>query len=937
MSGSSFFQALMSSREMTQLTADEQLLVQKRDDNYTISGNWISIQNFRERFQQFMITELKNQSSKDFTGLFSGSSETIETTAHPKTEVPKDTSSDGSISAKGSSLNPDVLALMQKTGAYQHPALSYDLQTATININHDDPAEKEKIKEEFFAAYRNIMMNGKLKEHVFPVEDLQQAHTMVDECMKAFNHTYFRYDSEKKEIKCLSTDARQMQNIRKRYNNMKKDSKVKSVFINLPKKSRKVTIKLGDIIEEEVDVIVNAANDRLMHAGGVAAAIDKASYGAVQNESSRVIEQTGTLPTGQAVITSAGGNLKCKFVVHAVGPIASQHKDHCGILLHDACINSMLMAQCYKAKSVSFPPISSGIFGVSKELVANVMLSSLCSYTCDGPELLNDVRIVIIDEATFDVFLKFFHKEKGNLELLQYTNPAATSKSATYHPPRNSPLLTAQNSVVSIDLPKVASRVTIKLGDIVQEQVDVIVNAANMHLSHFGGVAAAINKASSGAVQRECTNIISTKKLIPTGDAVATAAGGSLKCKVVVHAVGPIASTHKDQCAPLLKKACINAMSVAQNFEATSIAFPPISSGDFGVPNDLVANVMLSTLCRYKCNVPTLLTDVRIVIIDKPTFEVFLNVLQREQQSLGGSTTTPKILKRPTFQYDQSGGNFLTGNATKFPGHVQPVLYSHAAAQQPPEMKGHTSNSFDSGPTKLPHLISHDPLGAPDKHAKFLPHTSEPQRDTDNTRGDFNNNPTQSQSITSNSDINSTVNASEESSKSHKSGDNNNKVDQYSEDVPIEESSNKENGDYVIVGKPPGFDSSVDPQSTNKNPSDNTKLPGTGDPSGSAKNFEESSGEHHSPNPEAAKDNPGLPAERKHVSPTLHTKHLSSAATDEQTSLQNSEIKDKSKEKKNDKSEKIEGIAKNFKFLVRYLAIMQLCMHIRLCSCSCLH
>ena len=72
----------------------------------------------------------------------------------------------------------------------------------------------------------------------------------------------------------------------------------------------------------------------------------------------------------------------------------------------------MNMAQCYKAKSISLPPISSGIFGVSKELVANVMLLSLYKYICSDPELLNDVRIVIIDEPTFDVFLKFFNKEK---------------------------------------------------------------------------------------------------------------------------------------------------------------------------------------------------------------------------------------------------------------------------------------------------------------------------------------------------------------------------------------------------------------------------------------------------------------------------------------------------------------------------------------------
>ena len=87
-------------------------------------------------------------------------------------------------------------------------------------------------------------------------------------------------------------------------------------------------------------------------------------------------------------------------------------QDQCGTLLHNACVNSMLMAQHSKEKSVSFPPISFGIFGVSKELVANVMLSSLCSYTCSDPELLKDVRIVIIDEPTFNVFRISFTRSK---------------------------------------------------------------------------------------------------------------------------------------------------------------------------------------------------------------------------------------------------------------------------------------------------------------------------------------------------------------------------------------------------------------------------------------------------------------------------------------------------------------------------------------------
>ena len=357
------------------------------------------------------------------TPVFSGTNETTESSVEHKAEAAGDAHFDSSTSAKELSLNPDVLALMQKIRIYQNSALSYNLETATINVDSDDPTEKEKIKEEFYTAYQELMMGGKLKEHAFPVDDVQQANVIVDEYTKTFSHIYFRYDPEKKKIQCLSTDARQMQNIQRRFNSMKKGLKVKSVCINLPKLSKTVTIKFGDIVEEEVDIIVNAANDRLLHTGGVAAAIDKASYGAVQQESSQVILQTGTLPTGQALMTNAGGKLKCKSVIHAVGPIAYQHKDQCADLLHTACVNTLVLAQRNKAKSISFPPISSGIFGVSKELVANVMLSLLCSYSCGDPELLNDVRIVIIDEPTFDVFLKFFNKEKENLKLLQHITP----------------------------------------------------------------------------------------------------------------------------------------------------------------------------------------------------------------------------------------------------------------------------------------------------------------------------------------------------------------------------------------------------------------------------------------------------------------------------------------------------------------------------------
>ena len=112
----------------------------------------------------------------------------------------------------------------------------------------------------------------------------------------------------------------------------------KLVFIDLPKISRRVTIKLGNVIDEDVDAIVNPANAQLIHGAGVAADIDRASNGEVQKASTKMISQHGMLTVRNAVVTGAGGMLKCNMIIHAVGPTEYQHKEKCGPLLQVACL-----------------------------------------------------------------------------------------------------------------------------------------------------------------------------------------------------------------------------------------------------------------------------------------------------------------------------------------------------------------------------------------------------------------------------------------------------------------------------------------------------------------------------------------------------------------------------------------------------------------------
>ena len=235
-----------------------------------------------------------------------------------------------------------------------------------------------------------------------------------------------------------------------------------------------------------------------------------------------------------------------------------------------------------------------------------------------------------------------------------------------------------------IDLPNLARRVTIKLGNIIQEEVDVRVNAANMHLLHNRDVITATDKTSYGIVQTESGKVTCTGKVAPTcmGDAVATAGGEAVKCKGVICASGPIVDQHKNQYALLLKNACINALNEATNFKATSIAFPPLSSANCDVSTDLVAEVMLSTLCSYACSNPTLLSDVRIVIADKPIFKIFSDAFKRVQKNLeqvhDDTTNIADVIKPPIHQYSHSQGDTLSllVSASRSPGHVQSVSFN---------------------------------------------------------------------------------------------------------------------------------------------------------------------------------------------------------------------------------------------------------------------
>ncbi len=129
----------------------------------------------------------------------------------------------------------------------------------------------------------------------------------------------------------------------------------------------------GDITEMDTDAIVNAANATLQLGAGVAGAIRRKGGPKIQEECDKI----GGTFVGGAVITT-GGNLKARYVIHAVGPrMGEGNEDE---KLKNATLNSLKVAEENKLKSVAFPAISTGIFGFPLDRCAQIMLSTTIEY-----------------------------------------------------------------------------------------------------------------------------------------------------------------------------------------------------------------------------------------------------------------------------------------------------------------------------------------------------------------------------------------------------------------------------------------------------------------------------------------------------------------------------------------------------------------------------
>lgn len=159
---------------------------------------------------------------------------------------------------------------------------------------------------------------------------------------------------------------------------------------------RKIELVKGDITAQGTEAVVNAANKELAPGGGVAGAIHRAAGPGLWKECSGL----GGCPTGEARI-SKGYNLPNHYVIHTVGPVYRGLPDD-PLLLASCYRSSLELAEKYDIRTISFPALSTGIFGYPARDAAKVALSTIIDYLKTS-SVITLVRMVLYDEASLKI------------------------------------------------------------------------------------------------------------------------------------------------------------------------------------------------------------------------------------------------------------------------------------------------------------------------------------------------------------------------------------------------------------------------------------------------------------------------------------------------------------------------------------------------------
>lgn len=394
-----------------------------------------------------------------------------------------------------------------------------------------------------------------------------------------------------------------------------------------------VSVWKADLTSFSVDAVVNAANERLQHCGGLAFALSFAGGPQIQKESDDYIKKYGSLKTGEAIVCDAG-SLPCSKIIHAVGPELSKHPSksdvsHAEWLLKKAITSILDKVKEHHLKTVAIPAISSGLFNYPLTQCANVIVTTVKRYyEYSSRHCPKEILFVNNDEPTVR------EMERACLQILGSRSPTTYSQAAASQKRGN-----AKTSTSSVQMGNVC--LTLKTGRIEEQQTDVIVDTIFNRNLENGLISKALLRKAGYEIQQEVYNAPMSGRVIITKPY-------KLQCKEVYHTC--CTENWKETAQEGLFMTILDCLHLAARKYHKSIAFPAIGTGGLGFDKYQAAQTMSRAVDNF-AQTATDKMDIYFVIFpsDGDTFEAFEEQMRCLQKMASPRSLTHALEQRDDF------------------------------------------------------------------------------------------------------------------------------------------------------------------------------------------------------------------------------------------------------------------------------------------------
>ncbi|KTF89145.1 hypothetical protein cypCar_00005074 [Cyprinus carpio] len=368
-----------------------------------------------------------------------------------------------------------------------------------------------------------------------------------------------------------------------------------------------ITVNKADICSFQVDAVVGGCKENLLLDGGLVKALSDAAGPKLQNDCDQTVKRR-KLKIGDAVLLDAGGRLKCKHVILAIGPNYNSYKpQESEKLLKKTVKKSLNLADEESFQSLAIPAISSGVSrgGFPLDLCADTIVKAIKEF-CDfveGDNTLKKIYLVDNNDKTVQALEAAVKKVYGVSALTHSMASGSNSSSqkqtqnqASSSPSQHQTATLFQGASQSFQT-KEGLTITLMKGNIEDTTMDVVVNTLSSDLNlSVGAISNALLKAAGPQLQVLLNQQVTGSANI--GDVFETA-GANLKNKLVFHAVVPHWNQGQGNEQKVLEDIMDKCLSLAEQRQQGSILFSAIGTGNLAFPKPLVVCTMLDSTLKF--------------------------------------------------------------------------------------------------------------------------------------------------------------------------------------------------------------------------------------------------------------------------------------------------------------------------------------------------